>query len=468
MGWLNTEITQGSYWRGAQIPYWLYMILVTLPFTGLLGIDHFALRSPMTAVLKVISIIPLFGFWYFYDIAQVFGEADLVKQYGIGIPFYGPVGIGQGILSYDPTEITGTAQLQTGGAGKPPGPRPASGPPMPVTPGPPVAVTPGPPVAVTPGPPVAVTPKPPVPVTPGPPILPSLSSLSQSSTPKDQNGLNGSSPWLFIIYALATLLCFTFPINKFIAGDFALGILNIIFFLSVIGIPLVIIQGLYDIYNLIFNTKSIFETGITPIPGVSFILNVFKIGTGFATRVVTGVATGVATGAAKEEVKRLGLPPQKDLSSAVNQLAEKLPEAAGAKLVDTAHKVEKVATGELGAASSAIGAVEDVAGATSAVSKELKDPAVVRSILTGTPSTSTAALTVPSVPSSKSTHRGGSLTSLITPSIPSIPVLLFSVGLLAFSGYVFYIFKNTYRKPEKSDDPPRESRAVRGSPKSVE
>jgi hypothetical protein len=47
--------------------------------------------------------------------------------------------------------------------------------------------------------------------------------------------------------------------------------------------------------------------------------------------------------------------------------------------------------------------------------------------------------------------------------LPSVPVLLFSVGLLAFSGYVFYVFKNTYSKPEKSDDPPRESRTVRKS-----
>ena len=95
---LNIEITQGSYWKGTQIPYWLYKLFVILPFTGLLGLDHLLLRSPITAILKCLSIIPLFGFWYFYDIAQL-GEADLIKTNGIGVPFYGPVGIGAGIFN---------------------------------------------------------------------------------------------------------------------------------------------------------------------------------------------------------------------------------------------------------------------------------------------------------------------------------------------------------------------------------
>jgi hypothetical protein len=39
----------------------------------------------------------LFGFWYFYDIAQL-GEGETIKKNGIGIPFYGPQGIGAGIF----------------------------------------------------------------------------------------------------------------------------------------------------------------------------------------------------------------------------------------------------------------------------------------------------------------------------------------------------------------------------------
>ena len=94
---LDVQITQGSYWKGGQIPYWLYMVFVIVPFTGLFGVDHLLLRSPITAVLKFLSIIPLFGFWYFYDMAQL-GEGDLIKKNGIGVPFYGPLGIGAGIF----------------------------------------------------------------------------------------------------------------------------------------------------------------------------------------------------------------------------------------------------------------------------------------------------------------------------------------------------------------------------------
>ena len=101
---LDVGITQGSYWKGTQIPYWLYLTLVILP-TGLLGLDHLLLRSPLTAVLKLILNVPLFGFWYFYDIAQALGERDLVKKFGIAIPYYGPTGIGAGIF-------TGTEGLQ--------------------------------------------------------------------------------------------------------------------------------------------------------------------------------------------------------------------------------------------------------------------------------------------------------------------------------------------------------------------
>ena len=78
---LNVEITQSTYWKGGQIPYWLYMVFVILPFTGVLGVDHLLLRSPITAVLKFLSMVPLFGFWYFYDLFQLFGDEEFVKKY---------------------------------------------------------------------------------------------------------------------------------------------------------------------------------------------------------------------------------------------------------------------------------------------------------------------------------------------------------------------------------------------------
>ena len=103
---LDVGITQGSYWNGSQIPYWVYMIFAILPITGLIGGDHLLLRSPITALLKLLSIIPLFGFWYFYDIAQATGERELVEKYGLAVPFYGPVGIGAGIFINKDTPLS--------------------------------------------------------------------------------------------------------------------------------------------------------------------------------------------------------------------------------------------------------------------------------------------------------------------------------------------------------------------------
>jgi hypothetical protein len=98
MGLLDIKITQGAYWGGAQVNYWLYLFLACFPLTGILGLDHLVLRSPVTFLLKILSIIPLFGFWYFYDIAQATGERELIEKYGLGVPFYGPIGLGQGMF----------------------------------------------------------------------------------------------------------------------------------------------------------------------------------------------------------------------------------------------------------------------------------------------------------------------------------------------------------------------------------
>ena len=98
---IDIGITQGDYWKGSgkgggQIGYWMYLVFVVV--FGLLGLDHLLLRSPVTFLLKLLTMIPLLGFWWIYDIAQVTGEWDLVKEHGLGIPFYGPMGIGKGMF----------------------------------------------------------------------------------------------------------------------------------------------------------------------------------------------------------------------------------------------------------------------------------------------------------------------------------------------------------------------------------
>lgn len=108
----DIKLTQGQYWRGSQIEFWPYALLVV--FGGIFGLDHLYLRSPWTALYKFLSFIipltflifilgpfalPVSLFWYFYDVAQL-GEWDLVKYFGIMTPM-NHKGIGAGIFHND-------------------------------------------------------------------------------------------------------------------------------------------------------------------------------------------------------------------------------------------------------------------------------------------------------------------------------------------------------------------------------
>jgi hypothetical protein len=90
--------TQSSFWGGPNANFTVLAALSIIPFTGLLGLDHFYLRSPISGLLKAIFNLLTFGLWYFYDIAQVTGEADRVKKNGMSYPIVGPTGLGAGIF----------------------------------------------------------------------------------------------------------------------------------------------------------------------------------------------------------------------------------------------------------------------------------------------------------------------------------------------------------------------------------
>lgn len=85
------EPSQGDYWGGYMLDSWLYKVLAIFPFTGFLGIDHLALRSPVTAVFKFLVNVFFWGAWYFYDIIQVMMDTTFVAKYGMSTP-WGPRG----------------------------------------------------------------------------------------------------------------------------------------------------------------------------------------------------------------------------------------------------------------------------------------------------------------------------------------------------------------------------------------
>ena len=88
--------TQGKAWGGSQIEPTTFKIIAVL--FGFFGLDHLLLRSPMTAILKFIVNLLSLGFWYWYDVLQVFTDFDNFKKYGYSIPIFGPSGLGAGLV----------------------------------------------------------------------------------------------------------------------------------------------------------------------------------------------------------------------------------------------------------------------------------------------------------------------------------------------------------------------------------
>ncbi len=103
--------TQRGFWGSPNANFTVFAALAIIPFTGLLGLDHFYLRSPLSGLLKAVGNLLTFGLWYFYDIAQVTGEADRVKKNGMSYPIVGPTGLGAGIFLEKDEEAKGATPL---------------------------------------------------------------------------------------------------------------------------------------------------------------------------------------------------------------------------------------------------------------------------------------------------------------------------------------------------------------------
>ncbi len=88
--------TRKQFWGGPWYPYWSLAVISVLG--GIIGLDHFWLRSPTTGVLKLIVNIVGLGIWWLYDLIQIFGEKDAVMEHGLTVPFVGPLGIGAGMF----------------------------------------------------------------------------------------------------------------------------------------------------------------------------------------------------------------------------------------------------------------------------------------------------------------------------------------------------------------------------------
>jgi len=529
----------------------------------ILCVDHLLLRSPVTFLLKIVTLIPFLGFWYFYDLAQAFGERELVEQYGIGVPFYGPVGIGAGIF------INKTA-----------------------------------------------------------------SNLAPPAIPK---------PWMFMIYALLSIVFIIFPLNKLAIGDYWGCIAQMGMYMGgllTLGLSalLAICWGFYDAYRVAFDTKGLFEKGAARVfpatwfgldpyfnkgalgpeadpsvavdnrsiferiissvrsfytlgPKMAFgaatsaaklatntVTDAAKMATNTATSAVETVTdtvsdvaktasntvTGAVTGAAKtvtntatgavDAVTQKGENAALAINAATGGLSSKFVDKVGDKVGNVGGKVlnlvqaqsnkieskvdnainkaidkgvgsvvdrlteipdkaatavsalGKVATAEADVALAAVQtatAVTDIVKAgpkvLGKVAEKLTNPAIQEAAVTSVvdnylPAAAAGimgkfiptapvpgAATAPAMPAAASAmpaaasampaaasamQKGGAFFESSSPAISST-VLLFSVALLAFGGYVMYSVRkmNDVNRNERADDTPPDAKPVRGSPK---
>lgn len=84
--------------NGKFLSYKLFRVLCYFPLTGLLGLDHLYLRSPLTAIAKLCGNFLFFGAWWIYDACQLYFNNDMSKVFGFNIPGFGPTGIGAGFF----------------------------------------------------------------------------------------------------------------------------------------------------------------------------------------------------------------------------------------------------------------------------------------------------------------------------------------------------------------------------------
>jgi len=101
--WMDGSFANNSDQEGADSGTYLsYDTLLGLSVLGgFFGLDHLYLRSPVTFLAKFVVNLFCFGIWWIYDALQVVFNADVVKVYGLGLPGWGPYGIGAGVLAKD-------------------------------------------------------------------------------------------------------------------------------------------------------------------------------------------------------------------------------------------------------------------------------------------------------------------------------------------------------------------------------
>jgi hypothetical protein len=98
---LSENTGAARYWTTDGLPHpdrpYLSLLVISILF-GIIGIDHFWLRSPKTGFLKMLTFGG-FGLWWLWDVVQLLTEKERVLNYGMTTPFDITTGIAQGMIT---------------------------------------------------------------------------------------------------------------------------------------------------------------------------------------------------------------------------------------------------------------------------------------------------------------------------------------------------------------------------------
>ena len=266
-------------------------------------------------------------------------------------------------------------------------------------------------------------------------------------------------PWRFILYIFTSLIFIVFPVNKLVLGDYPSAIFQIIMYFIFPLTFLAIFWGFYDTFKILFDTRFVFEKGVARIFPARWNNSWLKR---FFAALIEAPITTIKAYITGVKVIRDGTIGVVEVAQASTIGVAKAVTSATIGTIDTAGESAKdVVKGSLGAVDSAVqassGAIKEGQGAIKGFTKlAAKVPNIIDKVSNklSDPSAIAAAATV---------MKGGFQGSDI--SISS-SVVLFSVALLAFGGYVLYSLRNHFdTEVEEENDSPPDARAVRRAPK---
>ena len=93
---LKQHVSDVDTWGGADRNWYVFVVLSVL--FGLVGGDHFYLRSFKTGFQKAFLNLLTFGAWYWWDLSQIIWQRDTVMKEGLASPLDWIRNIGRGVF----------------------------------------------------------------------------------------------------------------------------------------------------------------------------------------------------------------------------------------------------------------------------------------------------------------------------------------------------------------------------------